>query len=63
MAKFFHKELFEKDEIFRTLFKEKRDTDIKNILMNYFNSIAEIFPQEWENKDKKYILTKTTGFN
>lgn len=63
MAKFFHKELLEKNESFKKLYSEKRDTDIKNILLNYFNAIAEIFPNEWSNKNKEFILTKTTGFN
>lgn len=63
MAKFFHKELLEKNFIFKKLYFEGKDTDIKNILMNYFNAIAKVFIEEWENREKKYILTKTTGFN
>ena len=63
MAKFYHKELFEKNTVFRKLYDEERDTDIKNILMNYFNAIAETFPEQWRNSERKYILTKTTGFN
>ncbi len=63
MAKFIHKELLEKDEVFKKLYKEERDTDIKNILLNYFNAISETFPEVWKNQEGKYILTKTTGFN
>lgn len=63
MAKLFHKELLEKNALFKKLYDEKRDTDIKNILVNYFNAIAKTFPDEWKNEKKEYILTKTTGFN
>ncbi len=63
MAKLIHKELIEKQDSFAKLYKEERDTDIKNILLNYFNAVSEIFPEAWENRQKKYILTKTTGFN
>ena len=63
MAKFFHKELIEKNKIFKELYSQGRDTDMKNILFNYFNAVREVFPVAWENKEKKYILTKTTGFN
>lgn len=65
MAKLFHRELLERHPVFNRLYKEgeERDTDIKNILMNYFNAIAEAFPDQWANEDKKHILTKTTGFN
>lgn len=63
MAKFFHKELFEKEEVFSRLYKKERDSDIKNILMNYFNAIKDAFPEEWKNEDRAHVLTKTTGFN
>ncbi|MEI6378143.1 MAG: DGQHR domain-containing protein [Candidatus Falkowbacteria bacterium] len=63
MAKYFHKQLLEKDKIFIKLYESERDTDIKNIISNYFNAIKNVFPVEWENKDNLYILTKTTGFN
>ncbi|OGI32212.1 MAG: hypothetical protein A2271_04100 [Candidatus Moranbacteria bacterium RIFOXYA12_FULL_35_19] len=63
MAKYIHKELLEKNEIFKSLYNSDRDTDIKNILSNYFNAVKKTFPKEWENENKKYILTKTTGFN
>ena len=63
MAKFIHKELLEKEDVFVKLYKEEKDTDIKNILLNYFNAIKDTFPETWQNKDGKYILTKTTGFN
>src|SRR6266404_1728056 len=63
MAKFFHKELLEKEEVFKKLYDKERDTDIKDILLNYFNAVAKVFPTYWENKDKEFILTKTTGFN
>lgn len=63
MAKFIHKELLEKEESFKKLYDQQRDTDIKNILLNYFSVISDIFPLAWENKDGKYVLTKTTGFN
>lgn len=63
MAKYVHKELLEKNPIFNKLYEDNRDTDIKNILSNYFNAIRINFPNEWKNEDGKFILTKTTGFN
>ncbi|MBU0477761.1 DGQHR domain-containing protein [bacterium] len=63
MAKYIHIELLEKNKIFKKLYEKNRDTDIKNIISNYFNAIKKIFPEAWENKNKQYILTKTTGFN
>ena len=31
------------------------------ILLNYFNAVKDVFPEEWNNSEQ-YILTKTTGF-
>jgi len=56
MAKYIHKELLEKNEIFKSLYNSDRDTDIKNILSNYFNAVKKTFPKEWENENKKYIF-------
>lgn len=53
-----------KDEpklIFRKYFLEERDDIILKIIKNYFNAVAEVFPQEWEDAST-YILSKTTGY-
>lgn len=45
--------------IFRLLFLKKEEKKIISILYNYFKTIKEFFPNEWNNPE--YILTKTTG--
>ena len=47
--------------IFREYFIDERDDIILKILKNYFNAVAEVFPEEWGNTSK-YILAKTTGY-
>lgn len=47
--------------IFREYFIDERDDIILKILKNYFNAVAEVFPEEWRNTSK-YILAKTTGY-
>lgn len=47
--------------IFREYFINERDDIILKVLKNYFNAVAEVFPEEWENTSK-YILAKTTGY-
>jgi len=53
----------QKKYIFRSYFINDEDEIIYKILSNYFKALSETFPTEWSNKDKKYNLTKTTGFN
>ena len=48
--------------IFNNFFVEEKDEYILKILRNYFNAVKKVWPEEWENKRKKYILTKTTGY-
>ncbi len=47
--------------IFRDYFINNQDQVILKVLMNYFNAVKEIFPEEWNTPDK-YILCKTTGY-
>lgn len=61
-AKYIHKELIDKGKILENLFNDNRDDDLKSLLMNFFIAIKNTFPEEWENKDNNFILTKTTGF-
>lgn len=49
--------------IFRDYFIEDKDEVIYRILNNYFSALEEVFKTEWTNREKQFILTKTTGFN
>ena len=48
--------------IFREYFIEDKDDVIMKILLNCFNALKKVFPDEWM-RPKEYILWKTTGFN
>jgi len=63
MAKYIHKQLLEKDAIFKKLYNAERDSDIRDIISNYFSAVKGAFPDAWKNEAGNYILTKTTGFN
>lgn len=45
----------------RKYFIQNKDDVILRILMNYFSAAAAVFSAEW-NSPKKYILTKSVGF-
>ncbi len=62
-SKFIHENLLSKNKIMRGLYESEKDEVIYRILLEYFKAVKECFPEEWENENKKYILTKTTGFN
>ena len=47
--------------VLRSYVIEERDDVILKLLTNYFNAVAEVFPEEWNNTSK-YILSKTTGY-
>lgn len=61
-AKYIDKELLSNGKILNNLYLQERDSDILQILINYFNAIKDTFPKEWNNVENKFILTKTTGF-
>nr|MBI4156889.1 DGQHR domain-containing protein [Candidatus Woesearchaeota archaeon] len=46
--------------IFWNFYVDNKDEFIFKILNNYFTAIKNVFKNEWANK--KYILTKTTGY-
>jgi len=48
--------------IFREYFINEKDDVILKILLNCFNALQRVFPEEWE-KAHEYILWKSTGFN
>lgn len=57
------KKLFEDERcIFRSYFINDSDDVIMKILLNCFNALKKVFPEEWENPHDN-ILWKTTGFN
>ena len=47
--------------VLRDYFITERDDIILKLLTNYFNAVAEVFSEEWNNTSK-YILSKTTGY-
>lgn len=61
-AKYIDKELISNGKLLENLYKEDRDKDLLMMLKNFFSAIKKVFPNEWENQDSTYILTKTTGF-
>jgi len=48
--------------IFRFFFLRDRDTDIGEILWNYFAVVSERWPESWEWTGTGRVLNKTTGF-
>lgn len=62
-SKFIHENLMSKNKVMRSLYEEGRDEIMYKILKEYFKAISKSFPVEWQNSDKKFVLTKTTGFN
>lgn len=48
---------------FRQLYINKEDPVIAKVMENYFGAIAEIFPEEWANNPKEYLLRKTAGYS
>lgn len=49
------------ERILWDFYKTNDELSLYKILSNYFNSLKEIFPKDWDNKES--ILTKTTGYN
>jgi len=62
-SKYIHENLISKNKVMRSLYEEEKDQIIYKILKEYYKAISDSFPDEWQNIDKKFVLTKTTGFN
>lgn len=62
-SKYIHTHLIAEKKVMRTLYEKEKDDIIYKILFDFFNAIKTTFPEAWENKNSKFILTKTTGFN
>ncbi|NYE08825.1 DGQHR domain-containing protein [Bacillus niacini] len=45
----------------KSFLQGKDNKEIIQLLLSYFLSISEMFPEEWKNK-KDYVFLKTTGF-
>jgi DGQHR domain-containing protein len=51
-----------KQLIFRNMMIEERDTDIAEILMNYFSAVRERWPSAWDATGAGMMLNRTNGF-
>jgi DGQHR domain-containing protein len=49
--------------ILRLFFVEGRDTDIANLIWNYFSAVSEKWPNAWNSGGTGLILNKTNGYN
>jgi hypothetical protein len=49
--------------ILRPFFVEGRDTDIANLVWNYFAAVSERWPSAWNSGGEGMILNKTNGYN
>lgn len=47
--------------VLRRYFIKEQDDIILKLMYNYFNAVATVFREEWEDSDT-YILAKTTGY-
>ena len=46
----------------RTMFLEERDSEIAQIILNYFHAVENKWPNAWKEVEAKMILNKSTGF-
>jgi hypothetical protein len=46
--------------VFRGFFAVREDDTILKVLLNYFNAVREVFPEEWNNRDNP--LSRTIGY-
>ena len=46
----------------RNMFIEERDTDIAQIIWNYFSAVEQKWPNAWSNVEPEKILNRSTGF-
>jgi hypothetical protein len=51
-----------KQMIFRNMMIEERDTDIAEIMMNYFSAVRERWPSAWDATGSGTMLNRTNGF-
>ena len=49
--------------VLRPFFVEGRDTDIANLIWNYFGAVSERWPDAWNSGGAGLILNKTNGYN
>lgn len=47
---------------FRNLFIQERDTQIGEIIWEYFDSVSKRWPSAWASEDKGQIIRRTNGF-
>jgi DGQHR domain-containing protein len=47
---------------FRNLFIEQKDTEIAQIIWNYFSAVRNKWPNSWEKVEPEMILNRSTGF-
>ena len=48
--------------IFRNLFIDKKDTEIAEIIWNYFDAVKRQWPDAWASTGTGYVLARTNGF-
>lgn len=48
---------------FRKFYLKGEDPIIAKIMENYFGAISEVFPEEWSNNPKDYLLRKAAGYS
>lgn len=48
---------------FRKFYIAKEDAVIAKIMENYFSAVAEVFPVEWSERPKEFLLRKTAGYS
>jgi hypothetical protein len=48
--------------IFRNMMIDNQDTDIAEIVMNYFSAVRERWPSAWDATGTGMILNRTNGF-
>ena len=51
-----------KNLVFRTWFVENSDSNIAQIIGNYFTAVQDRWPIAWKEKAKGRILNRTTGY-
>jgi DGQHR domain-containing protein len=49
--------------VLRPFFVEGKDTDIANLIWNYFSAVSERWPVAWNRGGEGLILNKTNGYN
>ena len=57
-----YSEAEQKKYFLRKMFLEERDSDIAQIIFNYFHAVEEKWPNAWRQVEQNMILNKSTGF-